>query len=273
MVRALFRKSISLIPWRVRNTIKNLPLIAPLQRSVLERFLEGREFVHTVDAGPARGLKYPVVLPEDKGVWTGTYELEFASALAEAVQPGDVCLDIGGWRGFYGGVMALAGAKRVFIFEPLPANCERVRKLIALNPELPLTLLEAAVGEQAGEAEFCVMPASSMGKLKASQFQQLEPAEQRIVVKVVSLDELLTEGKIKAPAVIKIDVEGAETFVLRGAKRLLTEHEPKLFIEVHSDALGRSCREFLAQFNYDVRTLDSDEREISHIVATKRPKF
>ena len=77
-----------------------MPLMAPLQRRLLARFLEGHEFIHMVDAGPARGLRYPITLPQDKGIWTGTYELELATGIAEAVRPGDICLDVGGWRGF-----------------------------------------------------------------------------------------------------------------------------------------------------------------------------
>src|SRR6266480_2084709 len=165
MFQAVLRKSVSLVPWRMRGAIKKLPLVAPLQRWLLTRFLDGREFVHTVDAGPASGLEYPITLPDDKGIWTGTYELELATAIAGAVRRGDVCFDCGGWRGFFSGVMALAGASRVFAFEPLPANVAQLRKVIALNPDLPITLIEAAVAEQSGPLEFVVMPQSSMGKL------------------------------------------------------------------------------------------------------------
>jgi hypothetical protein len=118
--------------------------MAPLQRRLLARFLEGREFIHTVDAGPARGLRYPITLPQDKGIWTGTYELELATRIAEVVRPGDVCFDIGGWRGFFSGVMALAGAAKVFVFEPLPANASQIRRMIKLNPELPPEKSETA---------------------------------------------------------------------------------------------------------------------------------
>src|SRR5690349_16529357 len=75
MIRAMLRRSVGLVPWKWRGAIKRLPLIAPVQRWLLMRFLEGREFVHTVDAGPAGGLRYPIKLPDDKGIWTGTYEL------------------------------------------------------------------------------------------------------------------------------------------------------------------------------------------------------
>src|SRR6516164_8594772 len=96
---AIIQKSVRLVPWSLRSHIKSVPLIAQFQRWLLASALEGFEFVHTVDAGPARGLKYPICLPQDKGVWTGTYELEFSTLLAQAVRPGSVCLDIGGWRG------------------------------------------------------------------------------------------------------------------------------------------------------------------------------
>ena len=73
-MRGLLRKSVSLVPWQIRGVIKKMPLMAPLQRRLLARFLEGHEFIHMVDAGPARGLRYPITLPQDKGIWTGTYE-------------------------------------------------------------------------------------------------------------------------------------------------------------------------------------------------------
>src|SRR4051794_17162547 len=70
-LKYLVQSSIRIVPWRLRTWIKEIPLIAPLQRFILATFLEGHEFIHTIDAGPARGLIYPVMLPDDKGVWTG----------------------------------------------------------------------------------------------------------------------------------------------------------------------------------------------------------
>src|SRR6476619_6629492 len=165
MISRFLQEAVYAVPWRVRGMIKRIPLVAPLQRWLVEKFLTGEEFVHRVDAGPARGLVYPVRLPQDKSVWTGTYETEFAGALASAVAPGDVCFDVGGWHGFYAGLLALAGASKVFVFEPLPANCDRIRRLIELNPALPIELIAAAVADRAGETEFQVMAQESMGKL------------------------------------------------------------------------------------------------------------
>jgi FkbM family methyltransferase len=238
--------------------------------------LEGQEFVHTVDAGPARGLVYPVRLPEDKGVWTGTYEIEFAAALANAVTPGSVCLDIGGWHGFYSGVMALAGASKVIVFEPLPANCAHIRRLIELNPHLSIELIDAAVADREGAAEFQIMPQETMGKLAESPFQPEQRSSEQIRVRLVALDELLAQGRIPAPSTIKVDVEGGELLVLRGAAKLLREHKPALFMEIHSPELARDCRKLLEELGYEIELLkeeDPIDPAICHFIAHGRNRI
>ncbi len=198
-----------------------------------------------------------VQLPEDKGVWTGSYELPFARALADAVVPGDVCFDVGGWRGFFAGVMALAGARKVYTFEPSPVNRPLIEQLITLNPRLPIEHLPVAVGEEEGRAAFELMPESSMGKLSTSPFQRDARGQNQIEVKVVTLDELVASGRVEAPQVLKIDIEGAEGMALRGARRVLSDVKPRILMEVHSEALLSECRALLEAHGYVLRALDS----------------
>ncbi len=214
-MRTFLRKSIRLIPWKL-STIKRLPLVALLQRNLLKRFVEGQEFTHTVDAGPARGLNYPIKLPHDKGIWTGTYEVELATGIAEAVKPGDICLDVGGWHGFLSGVMAQAGAAKVFILEPLPANAERIKRMIELNPNLPIELVETAVGDVVGRTTLRIMPETSMAKLSASSFQPDQSAGEAIEVGLETIDHFAETRALGRVTVVKIDVEGAEALVLQG---------------------------------------------------------
>lgn len=94
MIQVALQQTIRLVPWRVRGRIKDLPLMASLQRYLVRRFLDGREFVHLIDAGPGRGLRVPVCLPEDKGLWTGTYEFALAAAVATSVRPGSTGFDV-----------------------------------------------------------------------------------------------------------------------------------------------------------------------------------
>lgn len=274
MISWLLQRSISLVPWKLRETIKHRPIFAYAQRRILESCLHGREFVHLVDAGPARGLRYPVVLPEDKGVWVGTYEAEFAAALASAVRPDTVCYDVGGWRGYYSGIMALAGASSVFVFEPLPENVLRIRKLAALNPELPIKLIESAVGDRVGTSVFTVMPDSSMGKLADSSFQSSESGVCEIEVGIVTLDSLIESGRIAPPEIVKIDVEGAELLVLQGFVSALKSHKPVLFLEIHSRELAKKCTGFLGNMGYGVVVLETrrppdfqNEPTVCHLLA------
>src|SRR5262249_36728472 len=158
--------------------------VAVLQRELVVRLLSGHSFVHTIDAGPATSLRFEITMPLDKDLWTGTYEQDFAIALRGHVKPGDVCYDIGGYRGYMSGIMALAGASKVFVFEPVPANQQALRRLCELNRTLPIELLALAAGRIDGQASFRVMPDPSMGKLASSTFQQDAPAVNEIRIDV-----------------------------------------------------------------------------------------
>jgi FkbM family methyltransferase len=273
-MKNVLENSVSLIPWKVRSEIKNWPFIAPLQRWLLSKYIEGNEFTHTVDAGPAKGLQYPITLPADKGIWTGTYELAFSEAIAKSVCPGDVTFDIGAWRGFFSGVMALAGASKVIAFEPLPDNISQLKKVIQLNPNLNISLIEAAVSDKSGTLEFLVMPETSMGKLVDSSFQSGIDGGKKLTINAVKLDDLIADNTISVPAVMKIDVEGAELMVLKGAEKLLSDAKPTLFIEIHSRELCKDCNSLLVKLGYQVLVMETDnnpdgftEPEVCHFVA------
>ena len=274
MFRRLLASSVNAVPWSLRARIKKLPIIAPLQRLAVRHLLGRCEFIHTINAGPASGLKYWVQMPEDKAVWSGTYELELSAALAAAIRPGNICLDIGGYHGFFAGVCALAGAGTVHVFEPLPVNAERIRKLIDANPELPLKLHRIALGSTPGEAPFRVMEEDSMGKLSNSNFQGDRLSQATIEVQMETLDHLKELGVIPRADVIKIDVEGAEAMVLKGGTALLRSDRPRLFLEIHSRELARECNDLLANLGYSISVLETGRRpdftsepEVCHFVA------
>src|SRR5262245_34364069 len=158
MSNSFIARVLRLVPFAARDRIKSIPGVAALQRAIVTRTLDGREFVHQVDGGPAKGIRFHIRMPEDKGIWTGTYEIEFATRLAASLKPGTVAYDIGSWHGFFAGVMAAQGARAVHVFEPLPANAERIRRLVALNPDKAITLHPYAVGERDTEMALIIMP-------------------------------------------------------------------------------------------------------------------
>jgi FkbM family methyltransferase len=257
MIRGLLQRSINLVPWSVRHLIGHIPGVAPLQRAIIQRFLSRSDFLYVINGGPAKGLRIKLTLPRDKSLWTGTYEAEFAAELSSAIQPGAVAYDIGGFRGFMSAVMALAGAKRVITFEPLGDNVQQLHELTLLNPALPIEVRAIAVGDRDGETTFEQMPEPSMGKLSESEFQTHRRGIATVCVPMRSIDSLVDAADVPAPDVIKIDVEGAEVRVLKGAIHTLHHYKPTVFVEAHSPGLAAQCAEQLTVLGYAVSQLST----------------
>ncbi|HEY6763822.1 MAG TPA: FkbM family methyltransferase [Candidatus Sulfotelmatobacter sp.] len=262
MLNSALGEIVNYIPYSLRPWIKSVPGISRLQRWIVSRFLSDRPFLHTINIGPARGLRFEVSLPLDKAVWTGIYEAQFTTAIVEHVKSGDICYDIGGYRGYVSGVMALAGALNVFTFEPQPANQQAIRRLCELNPELPIKLISTALGAADESTFFKIMHDSSMGKLANSSFQADATAVGEIAVTVRRIDSLVQSREIPPPNVVKIDVEGAEVDVLSGATEMLRISRPTIFVEAHGAALEEACCQKLLQLGYKIRRIEPDIRGV-----------
>jgi len=260
LVRKLMTLAVRLIPFRMRHLIRKIPGVAGFQRVLVDQTLSDSEFVHRVDAGPAAGIRFQIKMPDDKGIWTGTYESDFAEILADNVHDGDIAFDIGSWHGFFAGVMAAQGAREVHAFEPLPRNGERIAHLVRLNPGKKIVLHQVAVGDKEGEMELEILPEDSMARLSESRFKRTASAGRAISVKLISIDQFVADGESPPPDVIKIDVEGAEMLVLNGARKTIEMHRPRLFIEVHSSELLDDCERFFELVAYRVQSLDEDPR-------------
>ena len=254
----LINRMVQLVPFSVRDRIRTIPGVAHLQREIVSRTLDGSEFEYRVDAGPAKGITFLIKMPDDKGIWTGTYEIDFAKRLAASVVPGKVAYDIGSWHGFFAGVMAAQRASHVHVFEPLPANADRIRRLVALNPSHAITLHPAAVAEHDSEMNLMIMPETSMAKLETSTFQADTTSATCMRVKVRSIDSMVAAEEIAPPALMKIDVEGAEAMVLSGARETIRRHRPVIFAEVHSSALLDQCGALLRDAGYGIEQVDAD---------------
>jgi FkbM family methyltransferase len=127
--------------------------------------------------------------------------------------------DIGANVGFFTVLAARRGGE-VHAFEPDPANFKLLERHLSLNALTGATAYEMAVSDRDGTAHF--RPDGSMGHL----------AEAGIPVRTARLDTLMASG-VATPAVIKVDVEGAELEVLHGGSRLLSTHRPVLIISLH----------------------------------------
>jgi FkbM family methyltransferase len=215
-----------------------------------------RETPVRILGGPLRGWRWiPASAPH--GCWLGTFERAEQDAFARIVRPGDVIYDLGAHAGFYTLLAAkLTGATgAVVAFEPVPRNLGYLRRNLALNHCENVTVVAAAVADRSGTARFEEGPLNTVGALSQGGGDE---------VAVVSLDEY--PGP--APRVIKMDVEGAEAAVLRGARRVLREARPIVLLSTHSTALREECVALLREAAYGVGPMGGDPADL---IATPEP--
>lgn len=253
------------MPWWLRKRIRGIPVFSKLLRWLFARLFQNSQFNHIINAGPAKGLQMPITLPDDKFLWTATWEIEISEHLQQMTRQGSIALDIGAHRGFFAGIMALAGAEKVYCFEPLPENLEKLHALCELNPQLAIDILPVALAEENGTAEFIVdfRYQNAMGKLSSSTFKPKAKNFEKLTVNVRSLDSLNDEQALGDIGLIKIDVEGAEIAVLRGAEAVLSRFKPSLMIEIHSYDLFLECQTFLSDLGYRLNVVETDFEPIT----------
>ena len=208
-----------------------------------------RDLVLPVVQGPARGQKW-IVGAGNHGYWLGSYEGEKVTAFAKAVRGKGVVYDIGANVGYYSMVasVALGSMGHVIAFEPDERNLGFLRRHLSLNHINNVDIVAAAVADCSGRAIFFQEPGRSMGKLSD---------DGRISVRTVTIDELIRDSRFLPPDVVKIDVEGAEMRVLRGAEKTLSERQPTIFLATHSTTLRRECGPFLRSLGYSLLPLGS----------------
>jgi FkbM family methyltransferase len=181
-----------------------------------------------------------------------------APVIDEALEPGDVFADVGANLGLY----TLWGARRVgptgavVAFEPVLETRTRLERNVALNGFRQVELVAAGVGAEAGRIALYQHPGAS--GVASRYVRSSGPA---IDVPVTTLDAAF-EARAHPPALVKIDVEGMELEVLRGARGLLgAQDAPLVVLEAHVPHFGAAgtsyaaLRSFLGEFGYELWAL------------------
>jgi FkbM family methyltransferase len=142
------------------------------------------------------------------------------------VKPSDLVLDIGGHFGQYAVLLAslVSNSGRVITFEPDRDARSTLSKNVALNGFFDRVEVQPlALFDLEGEYTFFSNGADSMSSLARSGLGTNAQAQEIVqyLVKTVRLDDFLTSRDLPFPAYVKLDTEGAEINILRGAKTLL----------------------------------------------------
>jgi FkbM family methyltransferase len=151
-----------------------------------------------------------------------TYEMCFIRDMM--ITPGDIVFECGSHHGFTTTLLAKwAGEEgKVFAFEASKHNYDILQKNIEINKLSNVSVYNNAVGDTRGKINISVGYNVNVVKKRNSDSIEMVP---------------LDEFKQTIPNLVKIDVEGFEIAVLKGAHEIL-QTKPKLVIEVHTDLLS-----------------------------------
>jgi FkbM family methyltransferase len=212
-----------------------------------------RSAVVPVLQGALRGKKW-VVGASTHGCWLGSYEYPQRRMFEKHVGSGDVVYDIGANVGFYALLASclVEAHGHVVAFEPHPRNLAYLYRHLAINRVTNVTVKEGAVWESDGALSILDVPASSEVKVDPSG---------TIRVPCFALDTEVFLNGLPSPTVLKIDVEGAEAEVLRGAMKTLIEKRPRLFLSTHGESLHTACCDLLSGTGYRLRPINAKHLE------------
>jgi FkbM family methyltransferase len=231
------------------------------QRFALER--QVKRVLAVLAAKPAAAPR-PQLIPLRHGTWEGRfpltnpsdhiqrgmllsgsfYEADMLEDVRSRLRPGGLFVDVGANIGNHALFAAAICGARVLAFEPSPILAAHCAATLAANGlSAALDLRRAGLGAAAGSAKLLPGPAENAGQ---TQLNLTEAGD----VPVLRLDDVLDT----APDVVKIDVEGMEAAVLRGAQDVLRRHRPALYIEAATEKAHNEVTAILAPLGYRPRT-------------------
>lgn len=155
--------------------------------------------------------------------------------LARVLQPGDGAIDAGANYGVYALTFADAVGPhgRVRAFEPAPPVADCLANSVSVNGFADrIEVVRAAVSDRIGEAEFRLGGSGELGSLHDNE----GTSAQTVRVPLTTLDESGDLGSASRLTVLKIDVEGEEEAVLRGASGLIAGCDPLVMFEWNAGA-------------------------------------
>jgi len=237
-------------------------VLPPLPYPVIRGPLRGTRFILGAAAGEGRGAS----------VYVDLVERAKTRMLLEILKPGQVVFDIGANIGYYTLLAArkVGPSGRVVAFEPSARNISYLYRHLTLNSAENVTLVPMACSDRTTLSRFLPGTNCATGRLergdRPSENGRFECAA------TVTVDEIVRELRL-TPDVLKVDVEGGEEQVLKGAAQTLATARPFVLLGVHSEALRVSCTSYLRGLDYgqpQVREEPDGDAELLFTPATRR---
>jgi FkbM family methyltransferase len=251
---SLVGKITHLLPDPIKKLPYRIPPLARFLRRLFNRAAPIGMNKVKVASGILEGYFFNLDMQTEKDFWLGTYEMDLQTSLRQLVKPGMIAYDVGANIGYISLMLAhLVGSDgKVFSFEALPSNTIRWQENISLNGLSDRThLIHGAVADRQSTIRFLVHASGGMGKVIGSAGRE-ETYKDEIEVPGISLDDFVFYQNNPAPDVIKLDIEGGEVLALPGMRRVLSEAQPALLMELHGQESIRVSWEILSDTGYRI---------------------
>lgn len=177
------------------------------------------------------------------------YEFAMLQSMREFLGKDDLALDVGANIGNHALYLAAIVGCRVIAFEPNPILAAPLQESISLNGlEERVSLIRKGVGSTEAKAVFTESKPHNLGAQILKIIDNSDQSgDEACAMDVVPLDDMTFDHPVK---LIKIDVEGMELDVLKGAMKLIEKDLPSLFIESHNEEQFLLIYGFLEQWGY-----------------------
>jgi FkbM family methyltransferase len=209
-------------------------------------------YAYPVVRGPLRGARFVLGAAAGEGggasVYVNRVEPAKTQVLLSVLRPGQTVYDVGANVGYFtllaSRQVGLGG--RVVAFEPFARNIAYLHRHVELNGAANVTIVPAACADTTGIARFAPGTDCAEGRLIEAPVAGAAAIQ---FVPTVTIDDVVAQSGL-VPDLLKVDVEGAEERVLKGAARTLASARPILLLGVHSAALRSACTTLLAAHGY-----------------------
>lgn len=224
---------------------------------VIGKFLHNlipSSFVIPILSGKLKGKRWVVGSSNFECV-LGTYEYAKHILFEREIHTNEIVYDLGAHVGFYTLLASeLVGKNGIVVsFEPFNQNFEYLLNHVNMNACKNVIVNNIAVSNFSGVSYFQEGEGTYTGHLSGNG---------KIIVETIKLDDYVDENSNLIPNCLKIDVEGEEYAVLQGAKKIISEYHPKIFLATHNRIFHEKCIDFLNKNEYHLEFVNNQRDEI-----------
>ena len=218
---------------------------------ILRNFPVTKNFLFTIQNGLIKNFKFSFSYGND--YIFGSYEKEGIDKFKHLVKSNDCIYDIGANVGYMSLIFSKLTKNRIYAFEPLPVNLIKLQLHIDVNSVSNVEIIPCAITDRKTILQFS-QDDNPVANTYIKESPIFSHSKHKLEVLGTSIDDFVLEANSLPPNFIKIDVEGAEFDVLRGAKNTLLKYKPIVLLathEIHSFGVKDNCIAFLNELKYE----------------------